>query len=93
MAELITVEQAKTFLVADLKAALKERGASIVGKKAELFERLCQLLEEEGNEKIAGKVEGRQSPTEQKIQEQPSIIISSSSIKRKSRPAAGGSRL
>ena len=73
MAELITVEQAKTFLVADLKAALKERGASIVGKKAELFERLCQLLEEEGNEKIAGKVEGRQSPTEQKIQEQSSI--------------------
>lgn len=76
MSEPITVDQAKTFLVADLRAALKERGASIVGKKAELFERLCELLEQEENNEGAEKAQDT-NPPDEKIEEQPSSSIKS----------------
>lgn len=40
----ITVEDCKTFLVADLKDQLKSRNASTIGKKAELLQRLIELV-------------------------------------------------
>jgi hypothetical protein len=42
-----TIEDANKMLVADLKNELKQRGASTNGKKAELLERLVELLEKE----------------------------------------------
>jgi hypothetical protein len=42
-----TTEDANKMLVADLKNELKQRGASTNGKKAELLERLVELLEKE----------------------------------------------
>jgi hypothetical protein len=44
---ILTVEDTKKMLVVDLKNELKMRGASTTGKKAELLERLTELMEKE----------------------------------------------
>lgn len=50
----LTIEECKKFIVADLKEQLKLRGASTNGKKADLLERLIELVREE-NSVIASK--------------------------------------
>eukprot|EP01040_Poterioochromonas_malhamensis_P014154 gene14154-15650_t len=44
---MVTIEDAKQMTVNDLKKELKHRGATTEGKKAELFERLVDLIKEE----------------------------------------------
>jgi hypothetical protein len=44
---ILTAEDTKKMLVVDLKNELKKRGVSTTGKKAELLERLTELLEKE----------------------------------------------
>jgi apoptotic chromatin condensation inducer in the nucleus len=45
--KMVTVDEAKSMIVAELKEELKKRGASVQGKKAELLERLLSLLDAE----------------------------------------------
>jgi hypothetical protein len=59
--KLLTTEDTKKMLVADLKEELKKRGASQQGKKADLLQRLNEILEKENCSPTAGKTSGMSS--------------------------------
>jgi hypothetical protein len=59
--KLLTTEDTKKMLVADLKEELKKRGASQQGKKAELLQRLNEILEKENCSPSTGKTSGMSS--------------------------------
>jgi hypothetical protein len=49
------IKDIKKMLVADLKSELKARGASVLGKKADLVERLLEIIEKEKSSSAASR--------------------------------------